>query len=162
MPRSAPVLAEHIDICAVLWHAAAADTPALKVSEIHELVVQRCKRLGKEPPAPSTLAGYLRSLVDWKYLKPVQIEEHLQTKKLEPLPVRVRAIVRGAVPPPRSPNTGYQAVAKPGEVLAPVFRALVDAYPPAQRREALLVLARIMDLSQADLESVEKLVHEIQ
>lgn len=133
-----------VDICAVLWDAAARSTPALKLSEVYELVSARCTRLGKEPPAMTTVSGYLRALVEDGVLKQVEIAE---TVSLKGPAIRVRGI-SGDQPRTRSPNTGYQVLAKPSEMLGPLFKDLADAYPTGQRLQALLDFVTAVDLPE--------------
>jgi hypothetical protein len=133
-----------VDICSVLWDAGSRDMPAMKLSEIHELAAARCQRLGKEPPALTTVSGYLRNLVEKGVLRQVEITESMS---LEAPQVRVRG-VRGESPPRRSPNTGYQAVAGPQELLQPLFKDLADAFPSKDRLRALIDFARALELPE--------------
>jgi hypothetical protein len=61
-------------------------------------------------------------------------------------------------PASRSPLTSYQALYSPGDVLFTTFQALVAAYPPDRRGEALVDFARAMDLSRETIQKVQKLL----
>jgi hypothetical protein len=151
--------AGEMDVLAVLWEARERDLKennpragTLKLSEIQHQIERRRQTFGEPPPALTTVSTYLRSATAKRLLKEVRIDS-------EGRPSALTAIrTRGALSATRSPRTAYQVAHEPGVVFRSTMKAIIHAYPPGQRYQALADFARAMDLPQKVIKEIEKLV----
>jgi hypothetical protein len=147
-----------MDVLAVLWEAREKDLKAndpragaRKLSEIHILVNLRRESFGEPPAALTTVSTYLRSATAKGLLREVRTDD-----KGKPAPMTA-VRTRGALSAARSPRTAYQVAHEPGIVFQSTMEALIQAYPPGQRHQALGDFGRAMGLSQRTIKELEKL-----
>ena len=160
-PALTPPNPGELDCLAVLW---ASPEPALKLSEIHQLVGGRRRRYGEAPPALTTVSSQLRGLVEKGLLVEVTVGE--DGRPVEATPEQPVVRVRGAVctrgsylaPAKRSPLTGYRAACEPGPALDQIFKDLAEAYPPDRRLQALIDMARCLAVPETTIRQLEELL----
>jgi hypothetical protein len=148
-----------MDVLAVLWEARERDLKegnpragTLKLADIHEQIKVRRQMFGEPPPALTTVSTYLRSATSKRLLRELRTDQ-------EGRPSPLTAIrTRGALSAARSPRTAYQVAHEPGIVFRSTMQAIIQAYPPGQRAQALVDFARAMGLPQKTLKEVEKLI----
>lgn len=140
-----------LDVLGVLWAERRGSDSPLQLSEIHRRVCERRRAFGEVGPALSTVSGHLQRLAD-KDL--IETTARASTSPLAP-PVRVRG---GYTPPSRSPLTSYRAKHTPGEVLHKEFVGLIAAYPADDRFDALLDMAKALDLPDELLLELRRLL----
>ena len=143
-----------IDCLAVLWDAREQGTLALKLSQITERVTERRKHFGEPPPALTTVSTYLRSAAAKRLLDEVRL---LDDGSIMPIS-GMRS--RGALSATRSPRTAYRPVFGPGQVFQRTFEAIIQAYPPGRRGEALGDFAKALGLPKKTIEAIQALVSE--
>jgi predicted transcriptional regulator len=144
-----------LDCLAVLWEARELEQKdAMKLSEIHERVGKRRQEFGEPPPALTTVSTYLRSATSKRLLEEVRRDESGNTTPM----VAIRT--RGALSSSRSPRTAYKVSHEPGVVLHRTMQAIIQAYPPGKRHQALGDFARAMGLPPKTVEEIKKLVAE--
>jgi hypothetical protein len=151
--------AGEMDVLAVLWEARERDRidnnprgGTLKLSEIHREIDLRRQSFGEPPAALTTVSTYLRSATAKRLLKEVRTDEL-------GIPAQVPAVrTRGALSSTRSPRTAYQIAHEPGVVFRSTMQAIIQAYPPELRHQALVDFARAMNLPSKIIKEVEKLV----
>jgi predicted transcriptional regulator len=140
-----------LEVLATLWAEELAGNRPLKLSEVHRRVCAMRREHGDPEPALTTISTHLRKLSDKDLIRAV--------KAGDGPPQRQAGGTRGMLTPAtRSPNTSYQALHQPGDVLFTTFQALAAAYPRQRRREALLDFARALELSSETLQKLHKLL----
>ena len=160
-PADAPLAPSpgEIDVLAVLWEVREQDRAeanpragTLKLSDIYERIKIRRETFGEPPPALTTVSTYLRSATAKRLLREVRTD-------VEGRPAPMVAFrTRGALSATRSPRTAYQVAHEPGDVFQSTMQAIIHAYPPGQRHQALADFAKAMALPQKTIREVEKLV----
>jgi hypothetical protein len=151
--------AGEMDVLAVLWEARENDQKennprggTLRLSEIHKQIEIRRQSFGEPPSALTTVSTYLRSATAKRLLKEVRTDDLGR-------PAPVTAVrTRGAFSANRSPRTAYQVAHEPGVVFQSTMQAIIQAYPPGLRHQALVDFARAMGLPQRTIKEVEKLI----
>jgi len=142
-----------LDCLAVMWEAREMEhKEAMKLSEIHERVTKRRQEFGETPPALTTVSTYLRSATSKRLLEEVRTDESGHTSPFSAIRTR------GALSSSRSPRTAYRVPHEPGVVLHRTMQAIIQAYPPGKRPQALADFAKAMGLPQKTIKEVEKLV----
>jgi hypothetical protein len=143
--------AGELEVLAALWAERLEGDRPLKLSEVHRRVCATRREHGDPEPALTTVSTHLRKLTDKELIRAVTATDGS--------PQRQAGGTRGMLTPAtRSPNTSYQALHEPGDVLFTTFRALAAAYPHQRRREALFDFARALDLSGETLQKLHKLL----
>ncbi len=132
----------------VLWDVKEGE--ALKLSEVHRRLSERRAHYGEPAPALTSVSSTLRAAVARGLLTEMRL--------IGGTPVEVSRGGRAMLHATRSPHTAYVAAHAPGAVLLPVFRTLTEAYPPALRSQALLDMARALDLPEDVRHKIEKLI----
>ncbi len=160
-PEEAPLHPSpgEMDVLAVLWEAREKDLQennaragTRKLSEIHQRIDVRRQSFGEPPAALTTVSTYLRSGTAKGLLREVRTDDAGK-------PAAMTAIrTRGALLAARSPRTAYQVAHEPGIVFQSTMQAIIQAYPPGQRHQALADFARAMGLSQRTIKEIEKLM----
>jgi hypothetical protein len=148
-----------MDVLAVLWAAREQDRKennpragTLKLAEIHKRIEKRRESFGEPAAALTTVSTYLRSATAKRLLKEMRTDD-------EGRPAPMAAIrTRGALSSTRSPRTAYQVAYEPGVVFQSTMRAIIHAYPPDLRSQALADFARAMGLAPKIIKEVEKLI----
>jgi hypothetical protein len=151
--------AGEMDVLAVLWEARENDAKennpragTLKLSDIHKQIEVRRRSFGEPASALTTVSTYLRSATAKRLLKEVRTDDLGR-------PAPMAAIrTRGALSSTRSPRTAYQVAHEPGVVFHSTMQAIIQAYPPGMRHQALVDFARAMGLPQKAVKEVEKLI----
>lgn len=141
-----------LDCLAVLWDAREQGTRALKLSQISDKITERRKHFGEPAPALTTVSTYLRSAAAKRLLDEVRL---LDDGTVMP---RSGARSRGALSATRSPRTAYSPAFEPGEVFQRTFEAIIQAYPPGRREEALRDFARAFKLSEEKIAEIQAIV----
>lgn len=137
-----------LDCLAALWEAQEQGSDALKLSEIKNRIATRREQFGEPPPALTTVSTYLRSAAAKRLLDEVRL---LDDGSVMPITV---ARSRGALSATRSPRTAYRPAFSPGAVFHRTFEAIIQAYPPGSRTEALADFARALGLSKEKVDAI--------
>lgn len=136
------------EVLSVLWEVP--KDHALKLSEIHQAVVARREKQELGPPALTTVSSTLRGALGKKLLR----EMRVTSEGVQPAPrVSAPSLVAS-----RSPQTAYQANVSPSEVMVPLFRLFANAYPEKDRREALVDMARALELPEEVVDKIKKVL----
>lgn len=121
---------------AVLWQAREVENiHALRLSEIHDRIRERCRQDRVPAPAKTTVSTFLRTLTRKGYLQETTLPPRARG------PAGTPAAAAGPAPRPapatRSPRTGYCVVVEPGAVLREGLDRLVACLPPSWRDRAV-------------------------
>jgi hypothetical protein len=151
-----------LEILGVLWQALADGAPALRLSEVRELLQGRYGRQSE----PSTVSTQLRSLLakGWLELTEASVGAPALVRTRGAAPVRGVVRTRGTARAtgnavrPRSPFTAYRPKHSIAETMGPLLGELAAAYPEAERHRFLLDAARALKLPAQTVAEIEKLV----
>lgn len=124
-----------LESLAVLWAEQKGENKPLKLSEIHKRVCERRHEYGLPDPALTTISTHLIALTNKGLIRRMNSESKSYPD---------RGIL---TPSTRSPNTSYQAIYDPSDVLKSTYRALADSYPPNHRLDAILDFANALGIS---------------
>lgn len=141
-----------LECLAVLWLAEEQGARALRLSQIRKLIEDRRERFGEPSPALTTVSSYLRGAAAKRLLDEVRLMDDGSVKPLS----GVRS--RGTLSAARSPRTAYRPMFDPGEVFQRTFEAIIQAYPPSRRMEALIDFAKALGLPDEKIEAIRALV----
>jgi predicted transcriptional regulator len=149
-PVPTPTGAE-LEALSILW-ALQPGEMALKLAQVHDRIGKKRAAFDQPPPALTTVSTTLRNAVSKGLLQEVKITP----EGVQPF---VRSASRTSLISPRSaPKVAYQAAYTASAVMAQMFRDLANAYPLAQKYQAIVDMAEALGLPAETIAKIKKLL----